>query len=294
MRCHDVSMTQGRLVLAGTPLGNPHDASSRLRDLLATATLIAAEDTRKVHGLASRLGITMTGRVVSNFEGNEAARAESLIDEVQRGGTVVVVSDAGMPGVSDPGFRVARAAIDADIPIEVLPGGSAVTTALVMSGLPMDRFCFEGFLPRAAGERQSRLRELLGEPRTMVFFEAPHRLAVTLAAMAQVWGGEREAAVCREMTKTYEEVVRGSLEELHTWATGGVRGEITLVVRGADAESQRVSRGLATDADVLAAIAAAEESGLTRKEAIAYVAKEAGRPRRDVYELVIHLRSEHG
>lgn len=287
-------MTQGRLVLAGTPLGNAHDASLRLRDLLATADVIAAEDTRKVHGLAARLDVAITGRVVSNFEGNEAGRAQSLIDEVHRGGTVLVVSDAGMPGVSDPGYRVVRAAIDAGIAIEVVPGGSAVTTALVMSGLPMDRFCFEGFLPRAAGERQARLRELLGEPRTMVFFEAPHRLAATLNAMAQVWGGEREAAVCREMTKTYEEVVRGSLQELHAWAADGVRGEITVVVRGADAHAQREARGLVTDADVLAAITAAEDSGLTRKEAIAHVAKEAGRPRRDIYELAIHLRSEHG
>jgi len=287
-------MHPGRLVLAATPLGNAADASTRLRELLASADVIAAEDTRKVHALAGRLEIALGGSVVSYFEGNEHARAAELIERVQSGATVLVVSDAGMPGVSDPGYRIVRAAIDADVRVEVLPGGSAVTTALVLSGLPMDRFCFEGFLPRAKGERSSRLRELLGEPRTMIFFEAPHRLAATLTAMAETWGGDRQAAVCREMTKTYEEVRRGPLGELAEWAGQGVRGEITLVVHGADAQAQREARGLATDADVLAAIAAAEESGLTRKEAIAQVAKAAGRPRRDIYGLVIHLRSEHG
>lgn len=256
--------------------------------------MVAAEDTRKVHALAGRLEVSLSGSVVSYFEGNELARAAELVEKVRAGDTVLVVSDAGMPGVSDPGYRIVRAAIDADVRVEVLPGGSAVTTALVLSGLPMDRFCFEGFLPRAKGERAARLRELLGEPRTMIFFEAPHRVAATLAAMAETWGADRQGAVCREMTKTYEEVQRGTLGELTTWAGQGVRGEVTLVVHGADAQAQREARGLATDADVLAAIAAAEESGLTRKEAIAQVAKAAGRPRRDIYELVIHLRSDHG
>lgn len=193
---------EGRILIAGTPLGNPDDASGRLADAIATADLIAAEDTRKFRALAERMRVQPHGKVVSHFEGNESVRLQELVDAAARGDTVLVVTDAGMPSVSDPGYRLVRAAIDAEVPITVLPGPSAVTTALVLSGLPVDRFCFEGFLPRKAAERASRLRSLNDETRTMVFFEAPHRLADSLHAMVEAFGARRPAAICRELTKT--------------------------------------------------------------------------------------------
>ena len=201
-----------------------------MRDALATADIVAAEDTRRLRRLAADLDVRISGQVVSYFEANEVARTPELIEHLRAGRRVLLVTDAGMPSVSDPGYRLVVAAIAEGIAVTCLPGPSAVTTALVLSGLPVDRFCFEGFLPRRAGERATRLRELAGEPRTMVFFEAPHRLGESLAALADAFGPERPAAVCRELTKTYEEVRRGPLAELVTWAAGGVRGEITVVV----------------------------------------------------------------
>ncbi|MDT0167032.1 16S rRNA (cytidine(1402)-2'-O)-methyltransferase, partial [Actinotalea sp. AC32] len=208
----------GRVVLAATPIGDPEDASPRLRRLLAEADVVAAEDTRRLSGLVQRLGVRTAGRVVSHHEHNEAARVDELLDVVRGGGTVLVVSDAGMPTVSDPGFTLVRAAVAAGLPVTAAPGPSAVLTALAVSGLPTDRFCFEGFLPRKAGDRRRALEALAREERTTVYFEAPHRLAETLAAMSEVLGAARPAAVCRELTKTYEEVVRAPLAELAAWA----------------------------------------------------------------------------
>ncbi|HRK47258.1 MAG TPA: 16S rRNA (cytidine(1402)-2'-O)-methyltransferase, partial [Nocardioides sp.] len=217
----------GTLVLAGTPIGRVEDASPRLTRELAEADVVAAEDTRRLKRLTSELGVTITGRVVSYFEGNEVQRTPTLLEELEAGRRVLLVTDAGMPSVSDPGYRLVAAAVEAGIPVTAVPGPSAVLTALAVSGLPVDRFCFEGFLPRKAGERARRLVALAGEERTLVFFEAPHRTEAALVAMAEAWGGERSAAVCRELTKTHEEVRRGTLAELVAWAADGVRGEVT-------------------------------------------------------------------
>jgi len=276
------SLLRGRLVLAATPLGNPGDASARLRAELETADVVAAEDTRRLRRLTADLGVRPVGRIVSYFEANEAARTDELMTELLAGRRVVVVSDAGMPSISDPGYRLVAAALAAGIDVTCLPGPSAVTTALALSGLPVDRFCFEGFLPRRGGARDSRLRELAREPRTMVFFEAPHRLAESLAALASAFGATRSAALCRELTKTYEEVRRGSLEELVEWAAAGVRGEITLVVAGAVVEVGALS---ATDLAEL--VTDAESSGMSRKEAINAVAAAAGATRRDVFDALV-------
>ncbi|HRI97592.1 MAG TPA: 16S rRNA (cytidine(1402)-2'-O)-methyltransferase, partial [Nocardioides sp.] len=221
----------GTLVLAGTPIGRVEDASPRLTRELAEADVVAAEDTRRLKRLTSELGVTITGRVVSYFEGNEVQRTPTLLEELEAGRRVLLVTDAGMPSVSDPGYRLVAAAVEAGIPVTAVPGPSAVLTALAVSGLPVDRFCFEGFLPRKAGERARRLVALAGEERTLVFFEAPHRTEAALVAMAEAWGGERSAAVCRELTKTHEEVRRGTLAELVAWAADGVRGEVTIDIR---------------------------------------------------------------
>jgi len=275
----------GRVILAATPLGNPADASPRLASAMETADVIAAEDTRRLRRLARDLGATPRGRVLSLHDSIEGRRATQLIADVRAGSDVLVVTDAGMPGVSDPGYRIVRAAIDAGIPVTVLPGPSAVLAALVVSGLPVDRFCFEGFLPRRPGERRRRLEELAREPRTMVFFEAPHRLSAALADMAAAFGGSRPAALCRELTKTYEEIRRGSLEELCAGAEG-VRGEITLVVGGAPAVAD-----LGTPAEWAREVAARVATGEDRRSAISGVAEDHGVPRRAVYDAVV--RSKH-
>ncbi|MBB2915630.1 16S rRNA (cytidine1402-2'-O)-methyltransferase [Streptosporangium becharense] len=271
----------GRLVLAGAPIGRVDDASPRLRQALESADVIAAEDTRRLRRLAGELGAEIGGRVVSYYDGNEAGRAAELLQVLREGGTVLVVTDAGMPGVSDPGYRLTSLAVEAGITVTSLPGPSAVTTALAVSGLPSDRFCFEGFPPRKPGERGRRLAALAAEERTMVFFEAPHRLQAALAAMAEAFGADRRAAVCRELTKTYEEVRRGGLGELAEWAAGGVKGEITVVVAGRAHED----RPPAIE-DLVAEVARREETGVPRKQAIVDVAKSAGIPKRDLYDAV--------
>jgi 16S rRNA (cytidine1402-2'-O)-methyltransferase len=281
---------EGIILFAGTPLGNPEDASGRLATAISSADLIAAEDTRKFRALAERMRVTPRGKVVSHFEANESVRLQELVDAAARGNTVLVVTDAGMPSVSDPGFRLVRAAIDAGVAISVLPGPSAVTAALVLSGLPVDRFCFEGFLPRKASERSTRLTSLVDETRTMVFFEAPHRVSASLTAMADVFGVQRPAALCRELTKTYEEVLRGTLGELIEAVHDGVRGEITIVVGGANTQDLRVARGLVDEADWVRAVAEREAAGTTRRDAIAEVARAAARPRREVYDAVIRTK----
>ncbi|MFY1678355.1 MULTISPECIES: 16S rRNA (cytidine(1402)-2'-O)-methyltransferase [unclassified Streptomyces] len=278
-----MTVESGTLVLAGTPIGSVADAPPRLAEELAGADVVAAEDTRRLRRLAQALGVALGGRVVSYFEGNEAARTPELVEELTDGARVLLVTDAGMPSVSDPGYRLVAAAVERDIRVTAVPGPSAVLTALALSGLPVDRFCFEGFPPRKAGERRSRFAEVAAERRTLVYFEAPHRLGDTLAAMAEAFGPGRRAAVCRELTKTYEEVRRGPLGELAAWAADGVRGEITVVVEGApDTGPEDVD-----DAELARRVRGREEAGERRKEAIAAVAAEAGLPKRRVFDAVV-------
>ncbi|WP_371537802.1 16S rRNA (cytidine(1402)-2'-O)-methyltransferase [Streptomyces sp. NBC_01023] len=277
----------GMLVLAGTPIGDVSDAPPRLAEELATADVVAAEDTRRLRRLTQALGVQTTGRVVSYFEGNETARTPELVEALTGGARVLLVTDAGMPSVSDPGYRLVAACVEQDIKVTAVPGPSAVLTALALSGLPVDRFCFEGFLPRKAGERLGRLREVAAERRTLVYFEAPHRLDDTLAAMAEVFGDDRRAAVCRELTKTYEEVKRGPLKALAEWAAEGVRGEITVVVEGApDTGPQELD-----PAELVRRVQVREEAGERRKEAIAAVAADAGLPKREVFDAVVAAKN---
>ncbi|MFE9973063.1 16S rRNA (cytidine(1402)-2'-O)-methyltransferase [Streptomyces hirsutus] len=280
----------GILVLAGTPIGDVSDAPPRLAEELAGADVVAAEDTRRLRRLTQALGVTPKGRVVSYFEGNESARTPELVEELAGGARVLLVTDAGMPSVSDPGYRLVAAAVERDIKVTAVPGPSAVLTALALSGLPVDRFCFEGFLPRKAGERLGRLREVVGERRTLVYFESPHRLDATLAAMAEVFGTGRRAAVCRELTKTYEEIRRGPLAELAAWAAEGVRGEITVVVEGAPDHGP----GEVDAAELVRRVRVREEAGERRKEAIAAVAVEAGVPKREVFDAVVAAKRSEG
>lgn len=272
-------------MLAGTPLGNPADASARLIHALETSDVVAAEDTRRLRRLARDLSASIGGDVISLHDTVEESRVARLLDALHRGATVLVVSDAGMPLVSDPGFRIVRACIDEGIPVTVLPGPSAVLAALVVSGLPVDRFCFEGFLPRRSGERRRRIAELAAERRTMVFFEAPHRIEETLRDLAEYFGDERPAALCRELTKTYEDVRRGSLAGLLA-ALGQPRGEITLVVSGCP---DRARAG--GPPDWAGAVSELVETGTDRRDAIAQVAEAYGVHRREVYDAVVRSKS---
>lgn len=271
-------------MLAGTPIGDRRDASAALIDALEGADVIAAEDTRRFRDLCRRLAIAPQATVISYFDGNEAGRVAGLLDRLLAGERIVVVSDAGMPAVSDPGYRLVAAAVEAGIRVTAVPGPSAVLTALAISGLPTDRFCFEGFAPRKAGERRARLAALASEARTMVFFEAPHRLAAFLAAAAEAFGPARRATVSRELTKTHEEVLRGTLAELAAWAQGEVRGEITVVVEGA---TQGADLPTAM-AEVRAAIAA----GARLSEAVSDVAATSGVPRRVLYDAALKERAQ--
>jgi 16S rRNA (cytidine1402-2'-O)-methyltransferase len=274
------------LVLAGAPIGRPGDASARLRDELAAAEVIAAEDTRRLQRLCRDLDVRLTGRVVSYFDGNEVQRTPELLDALRAGQRVLLVTDAGMPSVSDPGYRLVAAAAAEGLPVTCVPGPSAVTTALALSGLPSDRFCFEGFLPRKGGERRARLGALAAERRTTVFFEAPHRLAEALVDMAGAFGADRAAVVCRELTKTHEEVRRGALGALADWAAAGVRGEITVVVAGAPEPTVEL-----TPEELVRQVGVREAAGLTRKEAVAAVAQETGLPKREVYDAVVQAKA---
>lgn len=275
----------GALVLAGTPIGNLGDASTRLRDALATADVVAAEDTRRTRKLATGLGITVRGRLVAHHEHNEAASAEELLSEVRAGKTVVVVSDAGMPTVSDPGYRVAAAAAAEGLTVTALPGPSAVLTALAVSGLPSDRFVFEGFLPRKAGQREARLQQLGSEARTMVFYEAPHRLGVMLTALTQAFGAARPAVMARELTKLHEEILRGSLGSLvEIVEREGVRGEIVVVVQGAPVPEAQQPEDLVEEVEALVA------DGVRLKDAAGVVAAANGVSKRDLYESVLASR----
>ncbi len=274
-------------MLAGTPMGQPDDASPRLRRALGEADIVAAEDTRRTRALAAALGVEITGRVLSYYDQVEAARTPGLVEAITGGATVLLVTDAGMPSVSDPGYRLVVACADAGLPITCLPGPSAVTTALALSAMPSERFCFDGFAPRKQGARQDWLAELRTQPRTVVFFESPHRLAQTLADAAQVLGPDRRAAVCRELTKTYEEVRRGRLVDLAEWAAAGVKGEITVVLAGAPAVDETVSLD-----QVAAHAAELADDGVRLKEACAQAATGTPFSRREVYQAVLESRSE--
>jgi 16S rRNA (cytidine1402-2'-O)-methyltransferase len=273
----------GVLVLAATPIGDPRDAAPRLAQEIATVDVVAAEDTRRFRRLCGALAVKPSGSVVSYHEHNEATRTADLLARLVDGARVLVVTDAGMPSVSDPGYRLVVAAVEAGVKVTCVPGPSAVLMALAVSGLPVDRFCFEGFPSRKAGERLRGLMALAQERRTMIFFEAPHRLDSTLAAMAGAFGADRPAAVCREMTKTYEEVRRGGLADLAAWASGGVKGEITVVVGGAPA--------VVTDPETaVAGIQARVAAGERLKDVSAEVAAATGLSRKDLYNAALAAR----
>lgn len=270
----------GVLLLAGTPIGDTRYVCEALRSAILTADIIAAEDTRKFADLCRRAGMSPTARIVSYFEGNEAERTPDLVGYLEDGATVVLVTDAGMPSVSDPGFRLVSSCISAGIRVSAIPGPSAVLTALAVSGLKTDRFCFEGFLPRKSGQRRARMERLRNEDRTMVFFEAPHRLADFLSDAALCFGPDRPAAICRELTKTYEEVIRAPLSELETWAHNQVRGEITVVVAGAPPIPPTADELLDEVMDLIAA-------GEKKSSAVAAVASRHGADRRALYDAVL-------
>lgn len=277
-------MTTGRLLIGATPLGRPSDASARLVDALGTADVIAAEDTRRIRTLAQALEVTPTGKVVSLYDQNEASRVAGLLDDLRSGATVLLVSDAGMPLISDPGYRLVAACIETGLSVQCLPGPSAVTTALAVSGLPAEKFCFEGFAPRKEAARRAWLAGLATERRTCVFFESPRRLAGTLTDAVDVLGPGRRAVVCRELTKTHEEVLRGSLGELAEWAKNGVLGEITVVLAGATPKVDLET--------LIGEVNTLVDDGLRVKDACArVVAAHAGSPpRRELYDAVLRAR----
>ena len=278
-----------KLLLAGVPLGNPGDASARLISAISSASIIAAEDSRRFQRLCQDLGVTSHAKVLSFFEGNEEERTEQLLNELKNGAEVLVVTDAGMPTVSDPGFKLVRSAIEANIPVEVLPGPSAVTTALALSGLPTDRFCFEGFVPRTQGAREKFFEELRFESRTIVFFEAPHRLIDTLNVAVNILGADRKAALCREMTKTYEETVRGNLTTLREWANSKeVLGEITIVIEGALTGAKEMNQE-----KIVEAVRKLESVGMDRKEAVASIAAELNLPKREVFDAMVAAKNQN-
>ena len=278
------------LILAATPLANPLDASQSLRDAITSTKFIAAEDSRKFTRLCSDIGVKYDAKVISFFEGNETERIGELTEILKSGKDLLVVTDAGMPGVSDPGYRLVRAAVNAGILVKVIPGPSAVTTALLLSGLPTDRFCFEGFVPRTGGARTSWFEDLVNEERTIVFFEAPHRLVESLEDAVKVFGEDRAGAICREITKTYEEVVRGSLAELLKWTKSKeILGEITVVLSGFDSASVEI-----TNEDLVSQVFKIESAGLSRKEAIAEVAKVTGAAKRRIFDAMVEHKSAEG
>lgn len=276
---------EGYIVLAATPIGNMGDASARLIAWLGTADIVAAEDTRRLHRLVTSLGVKVGGQIISYHEHNEAVKTAELLTQVQSGKTLLMVTDAGMPSVSDPGFRLVAAAVEAGVKVTAAPGPSAVLTALALSGLPTDRFCFEGFLPRKSGERASRLHDLAVEKRTMVFFEAPHRLEAMLRALHTAFGPSRQGAVCRELTKTYEEVIRRPLSGLLEWAEENqIRGEIAIVVSGAPAGDA------GTVEDHVAAVNELMGQGMRMKEAVAVISHDVHFSKRELYSAVLAAR----
>lgn len=279
-------MTQPALVLVGTPIGNLDDASPRMRAEIEVADVIAAEDTRRFMGLAARLGLTYSGRLISLFDHNERSKASEIAQQIESGARVVLLTDAGMPAVSDPGYHVVKEVVSRDLPVTAVPGPSAVFTAIALSGLPSDRFTFEGFVPRKAGERGRLLADLASERRTMVFFESPHRIHATLADFVTHFGADRPMTLSRELTKTYEETLRGTTQSIYEQvvARDGLKGELTLVVAGAPEVSDTSAADLTED------VAQLVESGMRAKDAAAHIAKIHGLKSRDVYEEYIHTK----
>lgn len=275
------------LILAATPLGNPGDASPRLKEAIASCSIVAAEDSRKFHRLCADIEVEFTGRVISFFEGNERERTPEILAILRSGKTILLLSDAGMPTISDPGYRLTRDAIAEGIAISVIPGPSAVTMALALSGLPTDRFVFEGFSPRASGARQKFFINLRHEERTVIWFEAPHRLADALKDAVEVFGQGRQSVICREMTKRYEEIIRGNLGELLLWSQNNeVRGEITIVMTGAKKDSAQVGASA-----IVERVREFESAGMDRKSAIATVADEFSLAKREVFAAVVDSKS---
>jgi 16S rRNA (cytidine1402-2'-O)-methyltransferase len=272
----------GRLILVGTPIGNLSDASPRMREAIASAELVAAEDTRRFRALCDRLDLQPPAQVLSVHDHNEEARAGDLADAVAAGRTVVLVSDAGMPAVSDPGYRVVKEVAGRGLAVTSVPGASAAVTALAVSGLPSDRWAFEGFLPRKPGERRRLLESLASERRTLVFYESPHRVGDALADMVAACGADRRAVVCRELTKLHEEVLRGTLGELAAAAADGLRGEICIVLAPGDAPQAPAPEAVVPE------VVRLTESGVRAKEAAARVAAAHGLRTREVYEAYLH------
>ena len=269
------------------PLGNPLDASAHLREAIEQTPFIAAEDSRKFARLCQDLGVTHSAKVISFFEGNEGERIAGLLEILKSGSDLLVVTDAGMPGISDPGYRLSREAIAADSQVKVLPGPSAVTTALLLSGLPTDRFAFDGFPPRTQSARLTWFEHRAKEERTLVLFEAPHRLVESLTDAAAAFGADREAAICREMTKRYEETVRGTLAELVAWASSReILGEISLVIGGYTPDESAI-----TETAIIELVLARESAGESRKEAIAEVAKAHNLQKREVFNAMVAYKS---
>jgi 16S rRNA (cytidine1402-2'-O)-methyltransferase len=275
------------LLIAATPLGNPADASARLIAAIASAQIIAAEDSRRFHRLASDLDVKFSATIISFFEGNEEERTSEVLSLLKEGKEVLLISDAGMPTISDPGFKLIRAAIGEGIALTVLPGPSAVTTAIALSGFPTDRFAFEGFAPRTSGAREKFYETLRFESRTTVFFEAPHRLVDSLATAEKVLGSDREICICRELTKQYEEIVRMSLGDAVKWSQSKeILGEITIVLAGVAEIAQAKS-----EAEIVARVKSLESVGMERKAAISAVADELGIPKRLIFDAMVAAKS---
>ena len=277
-----IQTTAAALTLAATPIGNVGDLTDRVKHVLAQADIIAAEDTRSLHKLLHAAGVQFSATVVSHHEHNEAESSKGLIEAVRAGKNVVFVPEAGMPAISDPGYRLTQEAIAAGVEVTVAPGASAAITALVLSGLPTDRFAFEGFIPRKAGEKAKTLIALAAETRTLIFYESPHRTAETLHAMAEAFGPDRQAAVARELTKLHEEIARGTLAELIEWAESKtLKGEIVLVVGPAPAAAQ------ATFAEALAQVRGLVAEGERLKAATRQVGQETGHSARELYNAAL-------
>lgn len=275
------------LILACLPIGDARDASAHLIESIQNATYVAAEDSRKFARLCQELNIKHHAKVITFFEGNESEKIDELTTLLKSQKDILVVTDAGAPGVSDPGYRLIRAAVESDVKIKVLPGPSAVVTALLLSGLPTDRFCFEGFPPRTQGARSKWFNDLAQEERTIIFFEAPHRIVESLKDAGDAFGLDRIGAVCREMSKHYEEVVRGELSQLIEWAESkDVLGEITIVISGFDPGTREFD-----SAQLVQMVLNQESAGEGRKEAIAQVAKETGISKRVVFDAMVAYKS---
>lgn len=289
----------GKVVLAATPIGNMGDASSRLINLLATADIVAAEDTRRLYDLANRLGVHVSGQVIAYHDHNEHNKADGLLDKVEQGNTVLVVSDAGMPTINDPGLAIVRRAIERDLPVTCAPGPSAVLDALALSGLPTDRFCYEGFLPRKSGDRQQHLRSLLSERRTIVFYEAPHRIAESMEDLLEVFGADRKMALCRELTKDFEEIRRGTISQIcKSVENDPPRGEIVLVIAGASDEEIK-QRNIDLSVEQLAQMSydLSQNEGLRIKDAITRIVSQnplsdgSFANRKEVYAACLNIKS---